>query len=112
MPEKRSNPRKICDARIDILDSESNELIGTLVNISVSGFMMISEKELPENYVFQFKLVFAPGCEESTSMELGAESLWIQEMDGSNQRWIGFHIIDISDEDRSTIARLISEWRE
>lgn len=112
MPEKRSNPRKICDTRIDILDSESNELIGTLVNISVSGFMMISEKSLPENYVFQFKLVFSPGCEESTSMELGAESLWIQEMEGSNQRWIGFHIIDISEDDRATIGKLISEWRE
>lgn len=112
MPEKRSNPRKICDTRIDILDVESNELIGTLVNISVSGFMMISEKSLPENYVFQFKVVFSPGSEDAHTMELGAESLWTQEMEGSNQRWIGFHIIDISDEDKTTINTLIGDWRE
>lgn len=112
MPDKRSNPRKICDTRIDVLDVESNELIGTLVNISVSGFMMISEKSLPENYVFQFKVVFSPSEEDSQTVQLGAESLWIQEMEGSNQRWIGFHIIDISEDDKAAINALIGDWRE
>lgn len=112
MPEKRSNPRKICDTRIDILDTESNEVIGTLVNMSVSGFMMISEKSLPENYVFQFKVVFSPGAADSHTVQLGAESLWVQEMEGSKQRWIGFHIIDISETDKATISGLIGDWRE
>lgn len=112
MPDKRSNPRKICDTRIDILDVESNEVIGTLVNMSVSGFMMISEKSLPENYVFQFKVVFSPGAADSHTIQLGAESLWIQEVEGSNQRWIGFHIIDISDSDKAVISALIGGWWE
>lgn len=112
MSDKRSNPRKICDTRIDILDAESNEVIGTLVNISVSGFMMISEKSLPENYVFQFKVVFSPGAADSHTIQLGAESLWVQEVEGSNQRWIGFHIIDISDSDKAVISALIGDWRE
>ncbi|WP_428606211.1 PilZ domain-containing protein [Sedimenticola sp.] len=112
MPEKRSHPRKSCDTRIDILDAESKKLIGTLVNLSVSGFMMISEQSLPENYVFQFDVVFAPGATDSITLQIGAESLWIQEVEGSNQRWIGFHIIDISEQDRATINRLISNWRD
>lgn len=109
MPEKRANPRKICDTRIDILDVESNEVIGTLVNISVSGFMMISEKSLPENYVFQFKVIFSPGTAEAQTIHIGAESLWVQEMEGSNQRWIGFHIIDISDQDKATIQSAVGD---
>jgi hypothetical protein len=111
MPEKRSQPRKTCNSRIDILDVESNEFIGTLVNISASGFMMITEKALPENYVFQFQIVFAPGSAGSHSIQLGAESLWVQEMEGSNQRWIGFHVIDISDTDKTTLSSLIGDWR-
>ncbi len=112
MADKRSNPRKICDTRIDILDVESNEVIGSLVNISISGFMMISKKSLPENYVFQFKVVFSPGSADPKTIQLGAESLWVQAVDGSDQHWTGFHIIDISDEDKETIRALIGDWRE
>lgn len=111
MSEKRAQPRKICDTRIDILDDESNEFLGTLVNISASGFMMITEKELPENYVFQFQIVISPGASDSQRIRLGAESLWVQEMEGSKQRWIGFHVIDISEQDKATLCRLIDGWR-
>ena len=112
MSEKRSQPRKVCDSRIDILDAESNEVIGNLVNMSLSGFMMITNKPLPENYVFQFVIVFSPGTVHSHSIRVGAESLWLQEIEGSSQCWIGFHIIDISEQDQARISELIGNWRE
>jgi len=112
MSEKRSQPRKVCDSRIDILDAESNQLVGNLVNISLSGFMMITNKPLPENYVFQFIVVFSPDSADSKHIRVGAESLWLQEIEGSSQCWIGFHIIDISEQDQALIGSLIDNWRE
>lgn len=112
MSEKRSQPRKVCDTRIDILDAESNQVIGSLVNMSLSGFMMITNKPLPENYVFQFIIVFSPDTPDSNSIRVGAESLWLQEIEGSSQCWIGFHIIDISEQDQARIGELIGNWQE
>lgn len=109
MSDKRSQPRKICDARIDILSAENDQIIGNLVNISHSGFMMITTQSLPENYVFQFKIVFDADQADAPVVQVGAESLWIQEVEGSEQRWVGFHIIDISESDQALIDKLIGE---
>ncbi|MCW8880703.1 MAG: PilZ domain-containing protein [Sedimenticola sp.] len=112
MSDKRSQPRKVCDTRIDILDAESDQVIGNLVNISMSGFMMITNQSLPENYVFQFKIAFETEQAGAHVIQVGAESLWVQEVEGSAQRWMGFHIIDISESDLEIIAALIGDWRE
>ena len=112
MTEKRAQPRKVCDSRIDILDAVSNEVFGSLVNISASGFMMITNRSLPENYVFQFKIQFETEAGGSSTVQVGAESLWAQEVEGSQQRWMGFHIIDISEQDQTMIEALIGDWRE
>ncbi|MCW8943760.1 MAG: PilZ domain-containing protein [Sedimenticola sp.] len=112
MSDKRSQPRKICDARIDIINADTDQVIGSLVNISNSGFMMITNQSLPENYVFQFKIAFEIEKDDTQVVQVGAESLWIQEVEGSEQCWIGFHIIDISDSDQKLIDSLIGNWKE
>jgi hypothetical protein len=112
MTDNRSQPRKVCDARIDILDAETDQIIGNLVNISLSGFMMITTQSLPENYVFQFKISFGSESAKTQVVQVGAESLWVQEVEGSAQRWMGFHIIDISEADLAIIDTLIGDWRE
>lgn len=107
MTDKRSHPRRLCNTRIDVLDVDSNEVIGSLVNISLSGFMLITQKALPENYVFQFLVVFTASGQEKITIKVGAESLWIQEVEDSEQRWVGFHIIDISPQDSALLGQLL-----
>ncbi|MCW8891592.1 MAG: PilZ domain-containing protein, partial [Sedimenticola sp.] len=97
---------------IDILNADTDQIIGNLVNISHSGFMMITTQSLPENYVFQFKIVFEAEQTDEQVVQVGAESLWIQEVEGSEQRWMGFHIIDISDSDQALIDTWIGNWNE
>lgn len=110
MQEKRSDPRRRIDQKIEIVDVNSDAALGTLANISQGGFMLLSEKAMPTNKLYQLRIPFPAPIDEATSVELGAESLWCNAATGPGSFWTGFQIIDISDHGSELVTRLIEGW--
>ncbi len=113
MQEKRANPRLKLTERIEVIDANEERSLGYLVNISLGGFMLLTDQAPPEvNRLFQLRLrsdADIPGLE---GIEVGAECLWTQAVTDSGHHWAGFQIIDLSDEGNTTVRHLLEEWSE
>ena len=110
--DQRSGPRKRVNEKIELRDIHTDQLLGNLVNISDSGFMLLADQSLSTNQLFQLRMLFPTPIENVAHIELGAECLWRQDAPGTNHCWAGFHIIDISDQATRLMLRLISDWTE
>ncbi|MCG8425773.1 MAG: PilZ domain-containing protein [Chromatiales bacterium] len=106
--EKRKSARISVNSRINVIDLALESSIGQLVNISESGFMLRSHQQLPLKKLFQLQLLFADS--DIPPIELGAESLWEQELAPQTSYWYGFQIFDISNENIEAIKNLTDKW--
>ncbi|OOZ36220.1 PilZ domain-containing protein [Solemya velesiana gill symbiont] len=109
--EHRATQRKAVQDRIGVIDILSGEEIGHLANISLGGFMLITDRHLDLNALYQFRLTLTSPINGASNVDLGAESLWCQGTTVADTSWVGFHIIDISDENSAIIGELIDSWK-
>lgn len=79
---------------IIVLDRISETSLGTIANISSTGFMLVTNRFIDIDSVFQLNL---DSSSFSTSIDIGAVCLWTSEASSADSFWCGFHIIDISD---------------
>lgn len=109
MQERRKYPRKKVTYPIAVIDQDREHLLGHLVDISVSGFMLLSPGPLEVNRVFQLRLELPDACGGHV-VRVGAESLWRENSNDPGKYWAGLQIIDISPENRQRIEKLIDEF--
>ena len=103
---KRAHERFSPRSTIRAVNTLDGRALGVLVNISSSGFMLISEEDHPTpGSIHQLQLVDLGNQELSIS--LGATCLWQEEASASNSYWSGFQIIDISDNNREQLIRYL-----
>jgi len=109
MAERRQHPRKKVTQPVAVMDHDREALLGYLVDISLSGFMLLCSTPLEINRVFQLGLELPPAC-GGQSVRLGAESLWRENSNDPGKYWAGFQIIDISPENLERIKRLMDDY--
>ncbi|MFL0810567.1 MAG: PilZ domain-containing protein [Agarilytica sp.] len=106
MNEKRRLERKDVDQFIRVNDAIHGVELGRIVNLSEDGFMLISGTDLKESCLYQLVLILNEEVDGVSEIPIGAECLWINEMDFGDQHWVGFHIMDVSDENLELIKLL------
>ena len=105
MPELRTQARIRIDQDVELIDVNAGQPLGKLINISAGGFMLLASVEIPTNQLFQLRLQLQNGEDFA---EFGAECLWAQETSDVGHFWVGFQIIDISEQDTAQINSLIA----
>ena len=108
--ERRKQPRKKLDPLLEVFDINEECQLGKAVDISQGGIMLLSERPVPVNKVWQLSLDLPSQTNEHHTVFFGAESLWCQVSEKSNQYWAGFQVIDISHEDSATINDFVSGY--
>ena len=108
MSEERrvSNRIETHSADIHIHDRISDSNIGTIANLSETGFMLVSNRNIEVDSVFQLEMSF--GEEKFDHIRFGAVCLWNADTSSENLFWAGFHIIDISAEAEAALKQVIS----
>jgi hypothetical protein len=104
--EKRSQIRVPVEAEICVRDTVSGKELGILANAHIEGFMLISDGGLKEDRLYQVAFELAT----HETITLGAECLWISETGTGDQVWAGFQIMDMSDEARIKIERMLAQF--
>ncbi len=113
MKEKRINPRKRVNEKIEVVDNNTGTRLGFLVNISATGLMLLSDTALSPNQLFQLSLVPPSPLGGVATVDFGAECLWAQDSDSDGSPcWAGFQIIDISEQGAGLITQLMADWTE
>ena len=106
--EQRRKQRIVIPEHPEIMDAHTAEVIGQLVNLSADGLMMVSSHCVERGRVCQIRIPLIRGG-KAMEIVVGAESLWCEDANGSGSYWTGFHIIDISPEDRQILNSVVGD---
>lgn len=108
MTEKRRLRRHQLNTQMIIEDSFSQDKLGQLANIHQEGLMIVG-RFLEINSIYQVRIQLPNSINQQTSIELGIECLWSQQVDESRELfWTGCSIIDKSPMANACIDKLIN----
>lgn len=107
MTDNRTNIRKNTDPKIVIVDLDSGKHIGNLLNISMSGLMLLSQAPIELDKLYRLEIQLASEVNGKSVLQVGADALWNNALSGDKYFWTGFQIIDISEEDLQIIQQLL-----
>lgn len=99
MNESRRARRRSISQAIEVLDTMSESVIGRVGNLSQTGMLMISDKRVCEDALFQVSFALPDSSGRLRSLEIGVQHLWCEDGAVPGQAWCGFRFIDIASAD-------------
>lgn len=105
---RRRIERKNIDVHVNIVDMQTEQHLGALINIHPEGLMLVGSLPLEIDRVYQIQLQPIGKAESLGPIELGVDCVWSSKGQGSN--WAGCRIIDTSTDALRKIEQLIQEF--
>jgi hypothetical protein len=106
--EKRQSERnKVNDVLLDVMDDNTGQTIGRLVDISMEGIMLISSSPIPVGSIYQVTIHLPTKVDGSVQISFGVETLWSNKSNDGNKHWTGCHILDISEQEADKVRKFI-----
>lgn len=102
--------RKELNATIGVRNVITNDVIGELVNLTIEGLMIISDREMDTNSIFQFQLLLPEAINGSDTLDIGVDCLWCRGAENFDRYWSGYQIIDASPEAVAAIETLLTQY--
>lgn len=112
MPERRKYKRSKSPQLLTVIDVYTDQQIGTLVDLSLGGMLMMAMQPIPLHRVFQVQIRLPEKILGSDVIEFGAESVWGDPPEQLGTCWAGLHIIDISDDNKALVENLVERWSQ
>ena len=109
--ERRKLKRRSLAYYMLVMDANSGEMIGHLVDITPLGLMMDSEKSLPLGTDFRLRLDTMPDVADKDYIKFTARSKWC--LPDAVEPYlfdIGFSIIDIAQHDAEIIQKITEKY--
>ena len=108
--ERRNNHRGELTQKLDVFNSHTDEHIGQLINISSTGFMLMTASPMEPGTILQCHVDLASNSETAPQprLEMGAETLWNRAGSSPGHHWCGLKIIDISNNSLNMINQLLA----
>jgi hypothetical protein len=103
----RKLERKELSQTISIQDTINGGPFGELVNITREGLMVMIDREIETQAIFQLALQLPEPLQGSDQLVLGADCLWCRRAENFYRYWAGFQIIDASEQALAQIDVLI-----
>lgn len=97
--ESRRQPRRSVQGRVEVFDTITEEVVGQLGNVSMGGMLLIANRSLPDDALFQFRFNLPDGLGASRPLELGAHVLWKDRASAPGQFWVGLRFLGASTDD-------------
>ena len=111
MGERRNLERKDFSYYMQLVDSDTQQMVGHLVDISSGGFKLDSQSPIPVNKDFRLRMDLTSEVADKPTMSFVARSRWCQvdPLDPFIYN-VGFQLINISPGDREIISRMIEKY--
>lgn len=103
----RKLERKELSQTIQVHDIINGGLFGELVNITTEGIMVMTDREIETQAIFQLSLELPEPLIGSAQLVLGADCLWCRRAENFSRYWAGFQVIDASELALEQIEALI-----
>lgn len=105
--EKRRFPRKHLDQTSEVIDNDTDSIIGTLKNVSIGGFSVITKQGIRLSEVRHVTLMLSDSQVEPCKVSLVAKCVWCQSSSERNKYAVGFMLCDIHELDAVTLNHFI-----
>ena len=107
---RRQHARYSVELPIQVVNSNTNNIIGTLVNISRGGLLIVGDQALTENKLYQLELKLTKPVLDKLSIKIAVDCLWHESADQSGQLvWSGCQIIDCIDEEVNYLVEAMAQ---
>ena len=110
MKEKRKHKRINLIYYLEIYDNSTDKHLGSLVDITPEGLMMISEEEISSDKDYYLKLILPESTYGKKAISFMANSRWAKEDVNPAFFASGYQIVDIGPVESETIATLIANF--
>ena len=108
MRESRKLKRRHLIFYLRILNAQDESLFGYIVDITPEGLMVMSEKPIESNKVFDLKMHLALQGQKTEVIEFKAESVWSSQDVNARYYDSGLRLIDVDDDTAILIEDMIN----
>lgn len=111
MAEKRTVPRKNFSFYMRVLNDDTEEILGHMVEVSAIGLRLETVGPLPVNRDYYLRLELTPDLGDLPYIVFIGRSKWCKIDDiQPNLYRVGFQIIEIMPEDREIFLRILAKF--
>ncbi len=111
MPERRTVSRKKFSYYMRVMDDDTAQTLGHMVDISEHGLQLETPQPLPPNKDFYVRIELTPDLANQLYLVFLARTKWCRMDDiQPNLYRCGFAIVEIMPEDREIVARIIEKY--
>lgn len=113
MPEKRTLPRKKFNMHMSVINDDTGEILGHMVEVSQIGLRLETVGPQPVDKDFYLHIELTPDLGPMPYIVFIARSKWCK-MDTiqPNLFQVGFEIVEIVPEDREAFLRIIQKYAD
>lgn len=96
--ESRRQPRRAVPGVVDVVDTMTEEIVGHLGNLSSGGMLLIANRNLPDDGLFQLRFTLPDDVGTAQPIITGAHVLWQGRGHAPGQSWVGMRVLGLSRE--------------
>ena len=113
MPDKRKVPRRKFSFYMRVLDDETEETVGHLVEVSARGMRLETIVPFPLGMIYKVHMELTPDVSDNLFMFVSIRTIWCKTDDiMPNLYRVGFEIVSISPHDHEIYQRLLELYGE
>ena len=110
MIERRQHKRFKSPQPFEVINKNTDQQLGTLVDLSAGGLLLNTNSILLVNDIYTLRLIVEEPDEEPINIELSAEVVWSHLFEEENINCAGFLITEITEDDLENIEQLLDSW--
>jgi PilZ domain len=110
MDERRKIKRRHLLYYGRIYDDTAQKLLGYLVDITESGFMLLSDEPFPTGETRRFKLEVTEDVGKRPYINFTAKSIWCEPDIDPSHFDVGYEIAEIKPEDKELVLTIIEKY--
>jgi hypothetical protein len=110
MQDRRKYPRKDLLLFANVYDSKSGKIVGTLLNITLDGAMVLSESQIDANNTMELHIKLPDNFVQKNELVFTANSRWCGPDINPEFYDVGYQFANVNDEDRQIIQTIIEKY--
>jgi PilZ domain len=111
MPERRTTPRKKFSFYMSVLDDDTQEILGHMVELSAIGLQLETTVPLPLQKDYYLRLELTSDLGDRPIIVFIARTKWCKmDVIEPNLYHVGFEIVEIMPDDRQIFMRILAKY--
>jgi hypothetical protein len=110
MQDRRKYPRKDLLLFANVYDSKSGKIVGTLLNITLEGAMVLSEDKIDTNNTMELHIKLPDNFVQKNELVFTANTRWCGPDINPEFYDVGYQFANVSEEDGQIIQTIIEKY--